>query len=342
MKEPTRKAFNKILQGMAKAYGVDSVQRQFSVMPSKAQSLQDKIVEKSTFLQQINVIPVDEMEGENVLGGVPAPVSGRTDTADGNRRQPRDVLALSAYPYKCHQTNSDVGIRYATLDAWAKFPDLFARFQRYVTERIANDRELVGWHGTHAAKNTDPEKFPLLQDVNEGWMQYMRVNLPKNVLGEGDVEGVIRIGPGGDFEGLDEAISVLVSVIPKFLRKGLKAYIGDELIQYEKQRLYKAISLSPKEKTQATQSLMSFGGLDDWETPSNFPSRGLVITMPTNLSIYYQEGSWRRHLKEESEYDRWADYNSRNEAYTVETPEAFVGWEFDNVEFGDWEEEAPA
>ncbi len=338
MKESTRKEFSKILKGMASTYGVDSVERQFSVMPSKAQTLQDKIVEKSGFLPQINVVPVTDMQGENILGGLPGPISGRIDTSADKERVPRDVLNLSAYPYVLVQTNSDVCIRYVTLDSWAKFPNMFERFQRYTTERIANDRELVGWYGKSAAKNTDISKNPMLQDVNKGWIQYMRDNLPKNILETGKKKaGEIRVGKGGDFEGLDHAVSDLVTGIPLYLRKDLTVLIGDELILWEKQRLYKSISLSPKEKTSATQSLMSFGGVGDWQTPSNFPPRGLVITPTKNLSIYYQEESWRRHLKDKPEKDRWEDFNSRNEGYTVETPEAFVAWAFEKVKLeGEW------
>ena len=179
-----------------------------------------------------------------------------------------------------------------------------------------------------------------MQDLNKGWMQYMRENRPENILVEGGEAGKIKMGPGGDYEGLDQAVSDLVAAIPLFLRRGLVAFIGDDLVTQEKQRLYKAISLTPTEKTTATQSLMMFGGVNSWETPSNFPARGLVITPYRNMSIYVQEGSWRRALKEETEYDRWMDYNSRNEGYVVETPEQFVGFDFKNVvipdENGSW------
>ncbi len=57
MKESTRLEFSKIMKGMAKTYGVDSVNRQFSVTPAKAQTLQDKIVEQSTFLPQNQCYP---------------------------------------------------------------------------------------------------------------------------------------------------------------------------------------------------------------------------------------------------------------------------------------------
>jgi hypothetical protein len=44
-----------------------------------------------------------------------------------------------------------------------------------------------------------------------------------------------------------------------------------------------------------------------------------------------QEGSWRRHLKDKPEKDRVEDFNSRNEGYVVETPDKFVGIDFNNV-----------
>ena len=56
-----------------------------------------------------------------------------------------------------------------------------------------------------------------------------------------------------------------------------------------------------------------------------------MITSLDNLSIYVQEGTWRRHIKDKPEKDRVEDYNSRNEGYLVETPEKFVALEFDNV-----------
>ena len=331
MKESTRKAFTQMCARLAKTYGVESVTRQFAATPSVEQRLQDKIVEQSEFLPKINVITVDEMKGENILGSASGPVSGRTDTTvDGQERQPRDVLGLDTYEYQLFQTNSDVYIRYATMDVWAKFPDMANRYTRYVQRRIANDRELVGWYGVEAAANTDLATYPLLQDVNKGWMQYMRENLAANILTQGAVAGQIRIGADGDYVNLDNAIADLALGIPRYMRTGLISLIGDELIGNEKSLLYKAIGATPTEKTLATASLTLFGGLP-WLTPSNFPGRGLVITSLDNLSIYVQSETWRRNIKDKPEKDRVEDYNSRNEGYVVETPEKFVGLEFDNV-----------
>lgn len=75
----TRQAFNALCKAYCEGYGVPSVQEQFSLAPSVQQKLQDKIVEQSTFLPKINVIPVLELQGQNILGCVTGPVSGRTE-----------------------------------------------------------------------------------------------------------------------------------------------------------------------------------------------------------------------------------------------------------------------
>ena len=233
MKTHTRQRFNALLHGLAKGYGVEDVSRQFTIEPTIQQRLQDKIVEQSTFLPNINVITVDELSGENILGSASGPVSGRTDTSkDGKERTPRDVLGLASYKYQLYQTNSDVFMRYATMDAWAKFPDMPERYARYVQARIANDRELIGWYGTSAAADTDLEANPLLQDVNIGWLQYVRANRPEAILAEGAATGEIRIGPeaGADYANLDVAVNDLVLGIPEYMRSGLVALIGAELI----------------------------------------------------------------------------------------------------------------
>ncbi len=42
------------------------------------------------------------------------------------------------------------------------------------------------------------------------------------------------------------------------------------------------------------------------------------MTTLSNLSIYFQNDRRRRHIKDEPERDRIADYQSSNEAYVIE------------------------
>lgn len=336
MKKETRLRFNQLCDGLAQSYGVTDVRQSFSIEPSIAQSLSDKIVEQSTFLPSVNIVPVDELEGESIFGFITSPVSGRTDTMqDGKERQPKHLLGMEARRYRLFQTNSDVALRYNIMDTWAKFPDLNERYTRYVQERIANDREIIGWHGKSAAKDTDLVANPLLEDVNKGWMQYMREWLPANILPEGvEDSGVIRIGAGGDYECLDEAVFDMLQGIPVWLRKDLIVYVGNDLIAREKSELFKAVRGKPTEKTLMDAAMGTLGGLP-YETPSNFPARGLVITRRGNLSIYHQTQSWRRKIEDNPKKDQVEDYISRNEGYVVETPECFVALEFANVKVAD-------
>lgn len=332
MNNNARLAFNEMQKRLAKNYGVEQVSETFSVAPTMEQKLQDKIVEQSTFLPRINVLPVDDLEGQNILGSASGPASGRTDTSvDGNERTPKNLLGLAPRNYKLHKTDSDVFMLYSTMDAWSKFPDMAERYARYVQERMANDREIIGWHGISAAANTDLSANPMLQDVNKGWVQYVKEALEANILTTGEkLAGEIRIGKDGDFENLDHAVVELTEGIPAYLRKGLVALIGSELVGREKAVLARAMGQTPTEKSLTEAALSTFGGLP-WETPSNFPGRGLVITSYDNLSIYVQSGSWRRRIMDNPKKDRVEDYNSRNEGYVVETPEKFVAVDFAKV-----------
>lgn len=332
MNTQARLAFKTMQARLAKNYGVESVGESFTVLPTMEQTLQDAIVEQSTFLPKINVLTVDDLEGQNVLGSASGPASGRTDTSvDGKERTPKNLLGLAAREYKLHKTDSDVYMLYATMDAWAKFPDLAERYARYVQERMANDREIIGWYGTSAAADTDLDANPMLQDVNKGWIQYVKEKAVANILTTGAKQaGEIRIGAGGDFINLDHAVVDMLEGIPSYLRKGLVALIGSELVGKEKSALAVAQGQTPTEKVLTASSLSTFGGLP-WETPSNFPSRGLVITSLDNLSIYVQSGSWRRQIMDNPKKDRVEDYNSRNEGYVVETPEKFVAVDFSKV-----------
>lgn len=332
----TQQQFTAFMVQLAQNYGVADVEKQFSVTPELEQRFQDKIVEKEDFLGKINVIGVEELAGKNVLGSVNSPASGRTDTSDGSKeRKPRNILGLEEWAYQLYKTNSDVFITYDLLDMWAKkIPDLGARYTAYVQQQIANDRVMIGFHGIEAAADTDIETYPLLQDVNKGWFQYMRENLSGNLLTEGANEGEIRIGAmdGADYANLDEAANDLRDAIPSYLRKDLIVLIGESLISQRNGVLYKQWAGTPSEKAGIAQAMSTIGGMS-WNTPSFFPDSAMVVTSYKNLSIYHQSGSWRRNLKDKPEQDQVQDFNSRNEGYVVEEPRAFTGLEFldDNV-----------
>ena len=316
--------------------GIEKITRGFSVEPAKAQTLNTKVQEKNEFLQKINIIPVRDLVGENILIGTSKPASYRTDTTN-KRREPLNSPDLEAFTFQLHKINTDVLFTYAQVDSWARFPDFTTRFQQQVLHRMGLDRILVGWHGEKAAKETNIQENPQLQDLCPGWLQYMREKLPANILTEGENAKEIRFGTGGDFETLDMAVSDLVGAIEDtgLDTSDLVVLVGRQLLQMERDRVYgQGNSLTPEQKQVFENSRITFSGIPLEKAPQ-LPPRFLAITPLRNLSIYHQEDSYRRNIKDEPEFDRFVDYTSRNEGYVVEDPRRFVGIEFKNVKLPD-------
>jgi P2 family phage major capsid protein len=321
MRKETRIAFNGYLSQQAKINGVDSVEVKFTVAPTPQQKLESAIQESSGFLKKINIIPVDDAEGEAILLGVNGPTAGRTNTSANNPRQPRDVSGLSKDTYSCKKTNFDTAFPYAKLDAWAKFPDFQPRLSGSIAERQGLDRIMIGFNGTSVAVDTNLSTNPLLQDVNIGWLQKVRVAAPERVLDEGATPDKVTVGPTGDYKTLDGLVFDAIQMLDPWHRKRPDlVVIVDRALLHEKQLKAVEKGAASNQEENAADEVVNkgrLGGLPIEDAPF-FISGGVLITTLSNLSIYYQASARRRHLKDEPEYDRVADYQSSNEAYVIE------------------------
>ncbi|OAS04012.1 capsid protein [Pseudomonas putida] len=317
---------------MSETYGVDTVARMFSVEPTIAQELNDAITAKADFLQRINVVLVTEIKGQKVFLGTSGPVTGRTNTKTTDR-EAKDASALDQNTYELSSTESDVSLSYAKIDAWAKFPDFHQKYSAAVQKQIALDRIMVGFHGTHAAVQTDITAYPLLQDVNKGWLQQAREQIPAQVLKEGAVAGKVTMGKDGDYENLDALVHDTKQMVDERVRDGgdLVAIIGSDLLAADKAKLYASQGGTPteKERIESQQVIATYGGLPSFSVP-NFPVNSVVVTSFDNLSIYVQDSSWRKQTIDNPKRSRIEDYNSRNEGYVIEQLEKFAMTE--NVE----------
>ena len=305
---------------IAENYDVELATKQFSVEPTIAQELNEAITAKSDFLQRINVIPVTEIKGQKVFLGVSGPVTGRTNTKTKDR-EAKDASALDQSTYELSSTESDVGLPYAKIDAWAKFPDFHQKYSAAVQKQIALDRIMVGFHGTHAAEQSDIEQYPMLQDVNKGWLQQLRDQAPQQVLKEGKVAGKVTLGPNGDYANLDALVHDTKQMVDERLRDGgdLIAIIGSDLLAADKAKLYAKQGDVPteKERIEDAQVIATYGGLPSFSVPF-FPVNGVLVTSWDNLSIYFQDSSWRKQTVDNPKRSRVEDYNSRNEGYVIE------------------------
>lgn len=322
MQEQTRILFNDFLDRQAELNSIGDPSTKFNVDPSIQQKLIDKRQESSDFLSRINIIPVSEMKGALLGLGIGGPLVSNTDTSGSGTRQTVSPSNMDEITYECVQNNSDTHIRYALLDAWAKFPDFQTRIQSQIVKRQALDNILVGFNGTSAAATSNPTTNPDRSDVNIGWLQKMRNDKPTHVMDEGTkVAGKITYGPGGDYATLDALVyDAINGILPSWARGDteLVAMTSHDLLN---DKYFPLINedRDPSEQL-ARDIIMSskrLGGKQAADVPY-MPQGTIFITRYDNLSIYEQEGKRRRHIKDVPERDRIEDYQSSNDAFVVE------------------------
>ncbi|BEH73721.1 phage major capsid protein, P2 family [Edwardsiella tarda] len=336
MNKQTEQRFSQLQVLLAKQYDANEGNvmqgKYFSITGPQESKFIDAIQARSDFLQKINLIPVTDIAGEKVLAGAQKTITGRKKTGRYRR-----VASPLGGKYVCVETDSGIVIPWHLMDVWARMGDRFLEvYATYVQQQIGLDQIMIGWRGTSVAEDTDPETNQLLQDVNKGWMQWMRENKAANILTEGDGGGgKIKIfGDGADYANLDQLGYDLRQGLGDVHRErtDLVFMVGADLVAKEADLVSKAHGLTPTERGAIKQhELMgTFGGMPAATLP-NFPARGAVITTFDNLSIYTQSGSMRRKVKDDDEQKGVVDSYYRNEAYVVEDESLFVGIEFDNV-----------
>lgn len=322
MRNATRKLFNGYLGTQAKLNGVDSATTQFNVQPSVQQKLETKLQESSAFLSKINIIGVEELKGEKIGLSITRPVASRTDTSGNGTRKTVDPTALGKEGYECVQVNYDTHIRYAKLDAWAKHKDFQPKISGAIVDRCALDRIMVGFNGTHAAADTNIETNPLLQDVAKGWLQHIRENAAQRVMSNVTygIAKVVDVVMEGDYKSLDGLVFDAVTLLDTVHQEdpNLVVIVGRGLMH---DKLFPLVDNqdAPSEKLAAdiVVSQKRLGGLPAVKVPY-FPEGTVLITSLDNLSVYFQEGSRRRHVKDTPERDRVETYESSNDAWVVE------------------------
>jgi len=320
MKNATRLVFNQYLEDQAKLNGVPSVAQKFAVAPTIQQKLESRIQESSAFLQSLNIVPVDEMQGEKLGLGTNGPIASRTNT-NLKDRPTKDVSSLEGQGYKCEKTDYDTHIGYAKLDMWAKFPDFQLRLARAIQRQCALDRIMIGFNGTSVAAETDLNTNPLLQDVNKGWLQYLRENAAARVMAEGATPGKVVVGAAVDYKTLDGLVyDATQSLLDAWHANAgdLVAIVGRDLMH---DKLFPLVNekQAPTEQLAAdiVRSQMRLGTLQAVTVPFMKPN-AVLITSLDNLSIYYQAGARRRAVLDKPERDRISTYESSNDAFVIE------------------------
>ena len=133
--------YAELQKAFAKTYKASEGSNYFTIEPSAAQSINEMITAKSDFLERINIVPVSQIIGEKVMLGVTGPVTGRTNINIADR-EPKDFSSLENNTYELFPTESDVGLPWVKIDAWAKFPDFHKRYSAAVQKQIGRLQDL--------------------------------------------------------------------------------------------------------------------------------------------------------------------------------------------------------
>lgn len=321
MRPNTRLAFNALSQRIAQINDVPLATEKFAVSPSVQQTLENKLQLSSAFLGKINMIGVTEQSGEKLKLGTTGTIAGRTDTNVADRT-PADPTDLAGGQYTCKQTNFDTAIKYAKLDAWAKFPDFQTRYRDVCIKQQALDRMMIGFNGTSAAVSTNRAANPLLQDVNVGWLEHIRVDAPEHVMDEVvAASGVVNIGEGWDYENIDALVmDVTEQLIDEAARDNpaLVVVCGRNILADKYfSKVNRKQGAADELASDIIVSQKQIGGLEAVRVPF-FPADAILVTTLDNLSIYYQDGARRQQLLDNPKRDQIENYESSNDAYVVE------------------------
>lgn len=351
----TRALFAAYVSQIALINGGIDASTKFAVAPTIEQRLEEVIKQGSEFLQAINIVPVVQQSGQKVGIGTTRPLASRTDTSGAGRRVPTDPTdSYDKGTYNCRQTNFDHAIKYAKLDAWRHKANFETLIRDVILKQQGRDRIMIGWNGTSAAATTDRVANPLLQDVNIGWLQKVRTHAPAQRIADGDLTvfntgannpglsaiyvkaGAVlfdpslnnRVAAEADYSSLDALVMDAKRAIAEWHRTStdLVVIVGMDLVDEKYFNIAQKTGATATEVEATDRILRSekqIGGLPAVMVPF-FPATAIAITSLDNLAIYVQEGTRRRHIKDEPEADQIANYESVNEDYVVEDYEKMV------------------
>ncbi|NBC35557.1 hypothetical protein GTZ99_03190 [Novosphingobium sp. FSY-8] len=348
---------NMFAQVLAANNGRD-IARQFTLAPSVEQRLEDLQRENVGFLSRVNVIPQRDLKGQ-VLGLGTVNMVGSRRSRANLPRQARYAGQMQDRSWEAFPTLFDTMLPWEMIDAWSRFPDFGARYARHVAISVACTRIMTGWNGVEAADDTDAEEHPLGEDLNIGWLQKLRLEKPDHVMGRATVTAggkttatgaaaPIYIGAGadhddGDYKNLDALAYDLIAGMPSWARASTDhvVVVSQDLVDEKyfpmiNRPLADTIdggkSTSDQTVTDIVMSTKQLGGRPVAMAPF-FPEGTMLVTPlgkanasdSSNLSIYYQEGSRRRYVKDEPEnMAALVDYNSVNECYVIESADHAV------------------
>ncbi|CAG75522.1 major phage capsid protein N precursor [Pectobacterium atrosepticum SCRI1043] len=328
MENITRQLFDQYVARQAQLNGVSSaaIAAKFAVDPTVQQRLESAAQESDTFLRKINVFGVTQQIGQKVLIGSKGPMAG-VNNGTTVRRNPGMNHTMEPFNYTCRKVNYDYGISYEQLDAWAHQPNFQPLISSAMARQMSLDRIMIGFNGTSYADPSDRAANPLLQDCGVGWLQKIRTEASHRRISDVTITArdednkVIAKGTYGNLSAaVYDAKNSLMDEWHKRNPDNVVILAGDLLTTSNFPAINAMSQTNPNSEMLAGQLIVAqerVGNMPTFIAPY-FPVSGVLITPFKNLSVYYQRGGLRRTIKEESEYNRIATYQSSNDDFVIE------------------------
>ncbi|EMX9648009.1 P2 family phage major capsid protein [Salmonella enterica] len=287
-----------------------------------------EILSSSWMMQAISHIPVLHDPGQAFTMGSNTLCSGRKDGGRFIKRVP-----FRGTEYRLADTETCASVTYQDLTSLLNFAgtEFFIKtLQGLFHSSISLDILRTGFNGTHAAVNTDPEKYPMGEDINTGWHKTAR----KYNGGSQIITDNFTLGAGGDFSNIDElAQHVINEKIPQPLRErpDLVVLVGYELAAHDRARLFsdadKKVTLSGMERMQS-QVAGRFAFI-----PPFMPGKRLTVTTLANLQVMTGIGTQRLKVGWNDDTRTFDHYYIRAEAYALGDPLMYAATDESAVTF---------
>lgn len=317
MQPETEAKFHAYRDKVAALNGAKPGSESFTVTPTVAQTMESHVRAKSDFL---SLIPTPRVRSEKIGDIVALNLTGTIARRTKGLRTPGTPVGKTDRRYETKAVFFDTTIEYSDIDDWARHPDYQTKMRDAVTIGIGNDRQMIGFHGTHAADESDPVANPMLQDAGKGWIQDVIDEAP------GQVMSGVKIGPNGDFLSIDEAVNDVKNtyIDPRFRKApDLRCLIDADMITGKYNELLRTSSAVEQEaaiRLLETQGVGNVRGLQ----PNYFPDRMIMLSPLSNFLIYVFGGGYRRKIKDEPDIGegRISDFVTILQDYAMEALEA--------------------
>ena len=320
----------------------------FAISPPQETAIRLALMEQNWFLPLITNREVSQIRGQVIDVGNPGLFTGRRDGARFTKN-----VGLSGNTYELVKMDSCARLPWDMLADWIHSgttdEEFIALVAEFTLRSFANDILRVGFNGTHAARETSEEDYPLGEDIATGWHQIAKnfdtLHADNNTPDEDRIPGftprvlnpgTIVLGPNGDVKTLDALASFVISttIPPQFQNEpDVVLLIGHDLVAAEQFRLFQEAG-KPTENIAAQMLANTVAGRRVHVAPF-LPGKRIAATTLANLQTLTQRGTQQRRAEHVQDREGYENAWWRMSGYALGHPMMYGAIDDDVIEIED-------